>query len=89
MIYKLVISPEAFREIELAECFFKTKNLERSFINDLNKQFLFLEQVTLSRLIRYKNVRIHLLEIYNYSIHYSRCSYFLQPMSFHSKSLID
>ena len=70
MIYKLVISSEAFREIELAECFFKTKNLERSFLKDLNKQFLFLEQVLLSRQIRYKNVRIHLLEIYNYSIHY-------------------
>ena len=70
MIYKLIISPEAFREIELAECFFKTKGKERSFLNDLNKQFLFLERAPLSRQIRYKNVRIHLLEIYNYSIHY-------------------
>ena len=70
MIYKLIISPEAFREIELAECFFKIKGVERSFLKDLNKQFLFLEKAPLSRQIRYKHIRIHLLEIYNYSIHY-------------------
>ena len=70
MDYKLVISPDAYREIELAECFFKIKGMERSFLNDLNTQFLFLERMPLSRQVRYKNIRIHLLEIYNYSIHY-------------------
>jgi hypothetical protein len=70
MDYKLIISPNAFREIELAECFFKINGIERSFLNDLNKQFLFLENAPLSRQIRYRNIRIHLLEKYNYSIHY-------------------
>ncbi|WP_179021917.1 type II toxin-antitoxin system RelE/ParE family toxin [Winogradskyella forsetii] len=70
MIYKLIISPEAFREIELTECFFKIKGVEKSFLNDLNNQFLFLEKAPLSHQIRYKNIRIHRLEIYNYAIHY-------------------
>tara|TARA_R110002050_G_scaffold157357_2_gene285962 strand:- start:22847 stop:23116 length:270 start_codon:yes stop_codon:yes gene_type:complete len=70
MIYKILISSEAFREIELAECFFKSKGIEQEFLKDLNTQFLFLEKMPLSRQIRYKGIRIHLLEIYNYSIHY-------------------
>ena len=70
MNYKLVISPEAFRDIELAECFYKTKDLDKSFLKDLNAQFNFLENAPLSRQIRYRNIRIHLLEIYKYSVHY-------------------
>ena len=70
MIYKLVISPEAYRDIELAECFYKTKSLNSSFLNDLNTQFVFLENAPLSRQIRYRSIRIHLLDIYKYSIHY-------------------
>lgn len=70
MAYKVLFSSEALREIELAECYFKSKQLEKSFLTDLNKQFIFLEKYTQSRQIRYKNVRIHLLEKFNYSMHY-------------------
>lgn len=70
MVYKIVFSPESFLEIELAECYFKANRLDRNFLSDLNKQFLFLEKFPLSRQIRYKNVRIHLLEKFNYSLHY-------------------
>lgn len=70
MVYKLVISPEAFREIEIAECYYKIIDADRLFLQDLNNQFLFLEQMPLSRQIRYNKVRIHLLKKYNYSIHY-------------------
>jgi hypothetical protein len=70
MAYKIVFSSEASREIELAECYFKSKQLEKSFLTDLNKQFIFLEKYPQSRQIRYKNVRIHLLEKFNYSLHY-------------------
>jgi len=70
MVYRLVISTEAYREIEIAECFYKFKDLNRLFLKNLNNQFLYLEKMPLSRQIRYKNVRICLLEIYNYSIHY-------------------
>lgn len=71
MIYNLALSPEAYREIELAECYFKAKGIERLFLEDLDKQFQYLEKFPLSRQIRYRNIRIHLLEIYNYSIHYT------------------
>ena len=70
MAYRIVFSSEALREIELAECYFKSKQLERSFLTDLNKQFIFLEKYPQSRQIRYKNVRIHLLKKFNYSLHY-------------------
>lgn len=70
MAYKILFSSEALREIELAECYFKSKQLEKSFLTDLNKQFIFLEKYPQSRQIRYKNVRIHLLEKFNYSLHY-------------------
>lgn len=71
MIFKIVFSPEAYREIELAECYFKANLIEKSFLKDLNKQFIFLEKFPLSRQIRYKNVRIHLLNNFNYSLHYT------------------
>lgn len=70
MVYKLVISPEAFRKIDLAECYFKTKQIEKSFLKDLREQLVFLETHPLVRQVRYKNVRIHLFEKFNYSIHY-------------------
>lgn len=71
MAYKIVFSPEAFRGIELAECYFKANQIEKSFLTDLNNQFVFLEKFPFSRQIRYKNVRIHLLEKFNYSLHYT------------------
>jgi mRNA-degrading endonuclease RelE of RelBE toxin-antitoxin system len=71
MTYKILFSPEVFKEIELAECYFRVKRLDRSFLTDLNKQFIFLESFPHSRQIRYKNVRIHLLEKFNYSLHYT------------------
>lgn len=70
MAYKIPFSSEALREIELAECYFKSKQLEQSFLTDLNKQFIFLEKYPQSRQIRYKNVRIYLLEKFYYSLHY-------------------
>ena len=71
MTYNIVISPEAIREIELAECYFKANYIEKLFLKDLNKQFIFLEKFPLSRQTRYENVRIHLLSKFNYSLHYT------------------
>ncbi|AUS05515.1 hypothetical protein C1A40_08565 [Tamlana carrageenivorans] len=70
MVYKLIISPEAFREIDLAVCYFKTKNIEDSFLKELSEQITFLEKHPLTRQVRYKNIRIHLFEKFNYSFHY-------------------
>ena len=66
-----MLSPESYREIELAECYFRAKHIEKSFLTDLNNQFIFLEKAPLSRQVRYKNVRIHLLKKFNYSLHYT------------------
>lgn len=71
MAYKILFSPEVYKEIELAECYFKMKRLNRSFLRDLNKQLIFLENFPHSRQIRYQNVRIHLLGQFNYSLHYT------------------
>jgi hypothetical protein len=71
MVYKLVLSPESYREIELVECYFRANHIEKSFLTELNNQFIFLEKFPLSRQIRYKNVRIHLLTKFNYSLHYT------------------
>lgn len=70
MAYKIIITSEAFREIELAECYFKTKQIEKSFLKDLGKQIIFLEKSPLARQIRYRNIRIHLFEKFNYAFHY-------------------
>ncbi len=71
MAYKILFSPEVYKEIEFAECYFKVKRLDRSFLKDLNKQFIFLENFPHSRQIRYQNVGIHLLGKFNYSLHYT------------------
>ena len=70
MVYKIIITSEAFREIELAECYFKAKQIEKSFLKDLSQQITFLEKSPLARQIRYKNIRIHLFEKFNYAFHY-------------------
>lgn len=70
MVYRLIISPEAFRDIDLAECYFKSKQIEKAFLKDLGEQITFLEKSPLSRQIRYKNIRIHLFEKFNYAFHY-------------------
>jgi len=70
MVYKLIITPEAFREIDLAICYFKTKNIEKACLKELSEQITFLEEHPLTRQIRYKNIRIHLFKKFNYSFHY-------------------
>ncbi len=70
MIYKIIFSPEAFRELEIAECYFKVINLRGFFLTDFSKQLFFLERMPLARQIRYKQVRIHQFEKVSYSIHY-------------------
>ncbi|MCX2679916.1 hypothetical protein OOZ15_08210 [Galbibacter sp. EGI 63066] len=70
MAYKIIISPEAYRELDLAECYFKFKGLSKEFLEDFNIQLSYLEQMPLSRQKRYKNIRIHLFDKFSYSIHY-------------------
>ena len=70
MVYKLIITPEAFREIDLAICYFKTKNIEKACLKELSEQITFLEKHPLTSQIRYKNIRIHLFKKFSYSFHY-------------------
>ncbi len=70
MAFKIIISPEASREIDIATCYFKAKGLLEPFLKDFSDQITFLETMPLSRQFRYKQVRIHQFDKFNYAIHY-------------------
>lgn len=70
MAYKVLISKEAEVELSVADCYFRTKDLEKAFRADLLKQLEFLEATPFSFQMRYKEVRIILFNHFNYSIHY-------------------
>ena len=70
MAYKVLISKEAEIELSVADCYFRTKDLEDAFRADFLKQLKFLETTPLSFQKKYKEVRIILFSDFNYSIHY-------------------
>ncbi len=70
MAYKILISKEAEVELEFADCYFRSKDLEKSFRADFLKQLEFLETTPFSFQKKYKEVRVILFSDFNYSIHY-------------------
>ncbi|NJY64111.1 hypothetical protein HC174_15315 [Salinimicrobium sp. CDJ15-81-2] len=70
MAYKVLISKEAEIELSVADCYFRTKDLEKAFRGDFLKQLEFLETTSISFQKKYKEVRIILFYEFNYSIHY-------------------
>ena len=70
MAYRVVISKEAEIELGIADCYFRTKNLEKAFWQDFMKQLDFLEKTPLAFQKKYREVRIILFSDFNYSIHY-------------------
>lgn len=70
MAYKILISKEAEVEFGVAECYFRAKGYREKFLEDFNKQLVFLETTPLSFQIRYKEIRIILFNDFNYSIHF-------------------
>ena len=70
MAYKVLFSAEARVELEVAHCFFRTKDLATLFLKDFSHQLKFLETTPLSFQKRYREVRIILFKEFNYSIHY-------------------
>jgi hypothetical protein len=70
MAYKILISKEAEIELGVADCYFRTKNLENAFRQDFFKQVQFLETTPFSFQKKYKDIRVVLLSNFNYSIHY-------------------
>lgn len=71
MAYNILISKEAEIELGVADCYFQTKKLERSFREDFLKQIKFLETTPLSFQKKYRDIRIILFSDFNYSIHYT------------------
>lgn len=70
MPYKVSISKEAQIELNVAECFFKTKELHIKFMEGFFRQIQFLKTTPFSFQTKYKNIRIALFDEFNYSIHY-------------------
>ncbi|MGB7785898.1 MAG: type II toxin-antitoxin system RelE/ParE family toxin [Salinimicrobium sp.] len=70
MAYRVVISREAEVELGIADCYFRTKDLEKVFWTDFLKQLEFLEKTPLSFQKKYREIRIILFNDFNYSIHY-------------------
>jgi hypothetical protein len=70
MAYSVQISNEAQIELDVAECFFRTKNLHKPFLEDFFRQIGFLETNALSFQVKYKGIRIINFESFNYSLHY-------------------
>ncbi|WP_425235629.1 type II toxin-antitoxin system RelE/ParE family toxin [Ulvibacterium sp.] len=70
MTYKIHISREAQIELSIAECFYKSKNLDREFLTDFSQQLQFLKAMPESFQVKYRNIRILNFERFNYSIHY-------------------
>jgi len=70
MAYRVVISREAEVELGIADCYFRTKDLEKAFWIDFLKQLEFLGKTPLSFQKKYREVRIILFNDFNYSIHY-------------------
>ncbi len=71
MAYNILISKEAEIEFEVADCYFRTKNLEKLFREDFLKQLHFLDTTPLSFQKKYRDIRIIIFSNFNYSIHYT------------------
>ena len=71
MAYKILISKEAEIELEFADCYFRTKNLEKAFRKDFLEQLDFLERTPLSFQKKYRDVRVILFNDFNYCIHFA------------------
>ncbi len=70
MDYDVQISREAQIELEVAEFFFRAKNLHESFLDDFFRQIEFLKTNPEAFQIKYRDIRILCFEQFNYSIHY-------------------
>ncbi|HZJ19849.1 MAG TPA: type II toxin-antitoxin system RelE/ParE family toxin [Pricia sp.] len=70
MDYDVQISREAQIELDVAECFFRAKNLHSDFLGDFFRQIGFLKTNPESFQIKYRDIRILSFEQFNYSIHY-------------------
>ena len=70
MGYEVHLSDEAQIELDVVECFFRSKNLHNAFLTYFFKQVDYLEVHPESFQIKYRNIRILCFDDFNYSIHY-------------------
>ncbi|MDT7828401.1 type II toxin-antitoxin system RelE/ParE family toxin [Pricia sp. S334] len=70
MVYNVRISKEAQIELDVAECFFREKNLHEDFLEEFFKQVEFLKSIPKAFELKYSDIRILRFEQFNYSIHY-------------------
>nr|WP_299382994.1 type II toxin-antitoxin system RelE/ParE family toxin [Allomuricauda sp.] len=70
MDYNVQIAKEAQIQLAVAECFYRTKGLEREFLADFSEQIGFLKKTPDSFQAKYREIRAILFKTFNYSIHY-------------------
>jgi plasmid stabilization system protein ParE len=71
MAYEVLISREAQIELDVAECFFRAKNLHNAFLEDFFRQIGFLGSTPESFQLKYRDIRMLCFKQFNYSIHYT------------------
>lgn len=71
--YKLLITPEALREIQQAVDYYNDcrKGLGKVFYLDLQKQFTRIKKNPFARSVRYEDVRFALLDRFPYAAHFT------------------
>lgn len=65
------ITNRAQKELDKAVCYFKLIDKEEEFLSDLILQFNLIVKMPLAFQLRYRQVRIVMLNQFNYSVHYS------------------
>lgn len=71
MKYKLLVSKKAISQIEKAANWFNEQlpGLDEKFLDELDKNILYVEKNPLKSQIRYKSVRIRFLKKFDFGIH--------------------
>ena len=72
MKYKLFVSKKAVRQIEKAADWFNEQlsGIDEKFLDELDKNILYVEKNPLKSQIRYKVIRIRFLKKFDFGIHY-------------------
>lgn len=72
MKYNLFVSKKALNQITKAAIWFDEQQagLDVLFLNEIDKNFLFIEKNPLKCQVRYKEVRIRFLKKFDFGIHY-------------------
>lgn len=70
MTAKIIFTEDAKKDIHLAKCYLDTIDKGELFLDDLERQLEYIAFMPYAFQIRYRQVRIVVLETFSYSIHY-------------------